>query len=195
MKIINRVTNKIVTLFWSSMLKNKIPSIGVSPRVNSRFFFENHGRIKVGDKLSINSKPLPVSITVNPNAELVIGNNVNINYGADIGCTSKIEIGNDVYIGNCTLIIDSNFHKVEPADTEMSKEIKISENVWIAARCIILPGVTIGRNSVIAAGSVVTKNVPENVLVAGVPAKIIKKINIPDGWIRRAGNRNQEKAC
>ena len=59
--------------------------------------------------------------------------------------------------------------------------VHIKENAWIAIGVILLPGVTIGRGSVVAAGSVVTKNVPDNVMVAGIPARIIKKFNIKDG--------------
>jgi len=58
-----------------------------------------------------------------------------------------------------------------------SKPVKICENVWLGENAIILPGIEIGKNSVIGAGSVVTKNVPENCIVAGNPARIIKKYN------------------
>lgn len=60
----------------------------------------------------------------------------------------------------------------------------IQDNAWIGTGALILPGVTIGRNAVVAAGSTVTKDVPENTLVAGAPAKIIRELTIHDGWVR-----------
>ncbi len=145
----------------------------------------NRGSFEVGRKLMINSKPLPVSITVNENANLTIGDNVFINYGASIGCTHAILIGNDVMIGDLSLITDSNYHLCDIHDNREPRSVCISDNVWIARQCTILPGVTIGTNSVIATGSIVTRDIPDNVLAAGVPARVIRPIEVPDGWIRR----------
>ncbi|WP_438351679.1 DapH/DapD/GlmU-related protein [Paenibacillus sp. FA6] len=82
-------------------------------------------------------------------------------------------------------IIDTNFHPVDTEDRSHSKDIVISDNVWIGRGVLILPGVTIGHNAVIAAGSVVTRDIPANVLVGGTPAKVIREINVPNEWIRR----------
>ncbi len=59
--------------------------------------------------------------------------------------------------------------------------MKIEDDVWIGANAVILPGVTIGQHAVVAAGAVVTTDVPENTIVAGVPAKIIKRIDTENG--------------
>ena len=72
-----------------------------------------------------------------------------------------------------------------PEKIILLKPVKICENVWIGENAIILPGIEIGKNSIIGAGSVVTKNVPENCIVAGNPARIIKKYNF--------GNKKWEK--
>ena len=79
---------------------------------------------------------------------------------------------------------DTNFHEVEEGEDIITTPIKIEDNVWISARSIILPGVEIGRNSVIAAGSVVTKSVPKNSLAAGVPAKVLKNLKCSDNYVR-----------
>jgi acetyltransferase-like isoleucine patch superfamily enzyme len=73
------------------------------------------------------------------------------------------------------LIQDTDAHNILTSPGEMSQEIIIGENVWIGYRAMILKGVTIGNGAVVAAGAIVTKDVPERSLVAGVPAKVIRE--------------------
>lgn len=89
-----------------------------------------------------------------------------------------ITIEDDVLIGPKVNLVTEN-HPLDPADrqTLLLKPIVIKRNVWIGAAATILPGVTIGENSVIAAAAVMTKDVPANTVAGGVPGKIIKSIN------------------
>lgn len=101
------------------------------------------------------------------------------NYNVTILDIAPVMIGNDVMIGPNTVIATVG-HPLSPAKrtqkTATSRLIKIGNNVWIGANCTILPGVRIGDNSVIAARAVVNKNIPANVVVAGVQATIIKEL-------------------
>lgn len=106
-----------------------------------------------------------------------IGKNVFINHACTFLDMGGITIEDNVLIGPKVNLITEN-HPLNPADRKalITKPIIIKKNAWIGAAATILPGVTIGENSVIAAGAVVSKDVPDNVVAGGVPAKIIKTI-------------------
>ena len=112
---------------------------------------------------------------------LKIGRNVFINSGCQFQDQGGIEIGNGSLIGMKTVIATLN-HSLNPNERGnlMPKPVKIGRNVWVGANVTILPGVTIGDGAVIAAGAVVSKDVEENTVVGGVPAKFIKKIETED---------------
>jgi len=107
-----------------------------------------------------------------------IGKNVFINHACTFLDMGGITIEDDVQIGPRVNLITEN-HPLDPANRKalICKPIVIKRNAWIGAAATILPGVTIGENAVVAAGAVVSKNVPDNMIVGGVPAKIIKTIS------------------
>lgn len=117
-------------------------------------------------------------IILTENAVLNLGSGY-INYNLKIRCHQEISIGENVAISENLTIWDSDVHELIDNTVPKTQPIKIGDHVWIGINVTILKGVTIGNNSVIASGSVVTKDVPANSLAGGVPAKIIKK-NI--GW-------------
>lgn len=122
----------------------------------------------------------PTQLAVGPGATLSIGSNTGIS-GAAIFCAERIDIGNHVLIGaNCNLY-DTDFHPLNFADRRANKPPKtspiiIGDDVWLGANVTVLKGVTIGARSVIAAGSVVVSDVPEDTLAGGVPAHAIKSL-------------------
>lgn len=109
---------------------------------------------------------------------ITIGKNVFFNTGCSFQDRGGISIGDGSLIGmNVTIATLNHGLSLETRNTTYPSPVVIGKNVWIGSNATILPGVTIGDNSVVAAGAVVTKEVPENVVVAGVPAKVIKEIN------------------
>lgn len=106
-----------------------------------------------------------------------LGKHVFINHACSFLDMGGITIEDHVLIGPKVNLITEN-HPLNPVDrrTLICKPILIKRNAWIGAAATILPGVTIGENAIVAAGAVVSKDVPHNVMVAGVPAKIIKSI-------------------
>ena len=115
--------------------------------------------------------------------KLIIGNNVLMGRRTTILCADSITIGDDCMFASDCFISDEN-HGMDPSlgiryerQKLTTKPVSIGKNVWIGEKAMIMPGVTIGDNSVIGGGSVVTKDVPANTLVAGNPAKAIKQYN------------------
>jgi acetyltransferase-like isoleucine patch superfamily enzyme len=114
---------------------------------------------------------------------IIIGNNVSIQSNCHIGAIGKIIIEDDVMIASNVYISD-HFHGeikseelvIPPSERLLTSrgEVRICKNVWIGDSVCILPGVSIGENTIVGANSVVTKSFPANVVIAGVPAKIIK---------------------
>lgn len=107
-----------------------------------------------------------------------IGKNVFINHACSFLDMGGITIEDEVLIGPKVNLITEN-HPLNPADRKslISKPILIKRNAWIGANASILPGVTIGENAVVAAGAVVSRDVADNSIVGGVPAKLIKQIS------------------
>lgn len=110
--------------------------------------------------------------------DIRVGRNVFINQNCTFYDLGGIDIADDVMIGPNVSIITSG-HPIAPSQRRaavIAKPIAIERNVWIAAGATIVGGVTVGENSVVAAGSVVTKDVPPNTLVAGNPARVIRSV-------------------
>ena len=110
--------------------------------------------------------------------DITVGRNVFINQNCTFYDLGGLEIADDVMIGPNVSIITSG-HPLEPSQRRacvIAKPIVIERDVWIAAGATIIGGVTVGENSVVAAGSVVTKDVPSNTLVGGNPARVIRSI-------------------
>ncbi len=119
------------------------------------------------------------------NPKISIGNNVSLNFDCHIACVNYISIGNNVLIASKVFITDHSHGdptkdslKTPPYLRKVVSKgpVIIEDNVWIGEGVCILPGVTIGKNSIIGANAVVTKSFPKNSIIAGVPATLIKSI-------------------
>lgn len=175
---------------------------GSNMKVRNRIYVKNSfgGRVVIGnnftyssgDNINSVSRNICGSIHVmNDAASLVIGDNCGISAGC-IRAMESIRIGNNVIIGADCLIMDNDAHPINYIQRRMEFEkniprseylqyiskspIVIADDVWIGARCQILKGVHIGERSIIAAGSIVTRDIPADCVAGGIPAKIIKRI-------------------
>jgi acetyltransferase-like isoleucine patch superfamily enzyme len=116
-----------------------------------------------------------VSIITLNDATLELGDNVYINSNSTILCSKNVKIGDGTKISWDVEISDTDLHRIIRPDSVMASPIEIGTNVLVGRRSMIMKGVKIGDGSVIAAGSIVTRNVPEKCLAAGIPAKVIKQ--------------------
>ena len=156
----------------------RIPK-GPRTRATGKVFVNSRGDIRIGDRVRFDAKVLPIELGCDENASLTIGDNTYINYGTSIAAAESVAIGKDCLIGTYVMIVDNDFHRLEPErrfEPPDPAPTTLEDNVWIGGHSLVLKGVTIGENSVIAAGSVVTRDVPPNVVYGGNPAKHLRDL-------------------
>jgi acetyltransferase-like isoleucine patch superfamily enzyme len=145
-------------------------------------------RIKIGNDCLIHG----TLVTETDDSEICIGNNVFIGGGTIVDCATRITIEDDVLISFSGLLVDSNSHSQSYSirkhdlaawkkgkkdwSTPSSAPIRISKGAWLGAHSIILKGVVIGEGAIVGAGAVVTADVPPWTVVAGNPARIVRKL-------------------
>lgn len=170
-----------------SILLHRLARFGRLPILHSGVKVRtSNGRVDLGHFSEIHERVVLSAIGSSPNqpAKISIGAYTSIWYGTVISAKREIIIGRQCAISwNCT-VIDNDMHELLRFDgfegTAADKGgVKIGNHVWIGASAIVLKGVTIGDNSVVAAGAIVTRDVPPNTLVAGSPAKPVAEIA---GW-------------
>lgn len=113
--------------------------------------------------------------TGSKNAKLIIGDNSSFS-GVSIWCFDSITIGSHVRVGANCVIMDGDAHQDDPR-AGMNKPIVIEDNVWLGGSVTVMKGVTIGQNSLIGYGSIVTKDIPANVIAVGNPCKVIRVLS------------------
>jgi acetyltransferase-like isoleucine patch superfamily enzyme len=166
----------------AAMLANVKRATAITATLN-RLTFNDADKIRalfsklIGKKVDESFLLIPPFYTAGGD-EIRVGHNVFVNQNCTFYDLGGLEIADDVMIGPNVSIITAG-HPLEPSQRRsatVGKPIVIERNVWIAAGATIIGGVTVGENSVVAAGSVLTRNVPRNTLVGGNPARVIRSI-------------------
>jgi maltose O-acetyltransferase len=148
-------------------------------RLHGRPFVRNHGTMIIRDRALLMSVVATLELATGSNGTIDIGERVFLNHGCSLGAEVMVRIGPRCQIGPHCMLMDNDFHRLEPErrmERPDSSPIVLEENVWLGARVMVLKGVTIGVGSVIAAGSIVTTDIPERVLAMGVPARVIRGV-------------------
>ena len=153
-------------------------SLGLCAKINTMSPYNKETRMLVEELLE-NKLPITSNILcpmeIDYGHQVKIHENVFINHSICISAAAGVEIEEGVQIAPQVTILTVN-HDLKNKIIVKCSPVRIKRGAWIGARAIILPGVTIGENAVVGAGSVVTKDVPDNSVVVGNPAKIIKEI-------------------
>lgn len=194
---LKKIRKKIQTWFGRLFLKIRKVKFGHSLEVLGFPVILKHPRseITLGNRVRLHSDVDAYALamysrvklhTRTKQSRIIIEDDVILNGTAVIARTKTIRIGRGTMIAANCVIADSDWHHVWPSHNRSNGpgvendiregDVNIGENVWIGMNTIILCGVTIGKNSVIGAGSIVTRRIPPNVVASGIPAKVIKKI-------------------
>jgi acetyltransferase-like isoleucine patch superfamily enzyme len=167
-------------LIWPAV--NARVHLRTATRLGSRVTLRGHARIlnegtmTFGDRVRLDSTVATLELVTTGTGHLEIGNNVFINYGSSIVAGSYVRIGNDCLIGTHVMVMDCDYHRVEDKSWDTTGQpIVLEDRVWLANRSIVLKGVTVGHDAVVAAGAVVTRDVPPRSVVAGNPARVIRE--------------------
>ncbi len=148
-------------------------------------WIQGRGQLIVGDNVTVDGKcSFSFAARYSDRPTLVIGDNTGIGHNSTFNIGERITIGRNCRIASGVLIFDAPGHPLDPATRlegrpatkEEVKPVVIEDNVWIGSDAMIMPGITIGQGSVVAAGSIVMNSVPSNVLVAGNPARQVRTL-------------------
>ena len=167
-------------------------NFGKKPVIMGRVIFDLSGRASFGDRFRAEGYVSAISIRVDDSAILAVGNDVYLNSGVMIEAWHDIHIGDNVLMAPFSSIIDDDRHQMEPDAILHKGTTRIGNNVWLGRSVSVMPGVTIGDGSVIGAHSVVTRDIPPNSFAVGVPARVIRKLELPHGWVRHGHGLRRE---
>ncbi len=177
---IEKLVNRQITVFRGLWYLRNCNKLGTSIRMSGSAFVQNHGTINIGNRVCFHPGPIAVELTACKDALLEIGDECFINYGVSFNASELISIGKHCRFGIGAMIMDSNSHQ-ESVQSRAHKPapnpVILEDDVWIASRAIILPGVRLGKGCIIGAGSVVTRSIPPGMLAVGSPAKVIRPIS------------------
>ena len=184
-----RIFKSLKLLIENEILKKKMKQVGKNVFFSKDAYIIGGEYIEIGDDFSAFSNLRIEAINKYLNYSykplIKIGNNVSCGNDCHIGCINEVTISDGVLIGSHILINDHSHGQTDyvsnqkPVDRELVSKgpIHIGKNVWICDGVCVLPGVTIGENSIIGANAVVTKDIPENCVAAGNPAKVVRYLS------------------
>lgn len=176
--------------FWTPLFKGRLHSVGKCLNLYGGLpYISGPLQISLGERCRISGHTtFSGRCTAKTTPSLTVGDNVDIGWMTTIAVGHQIILGNNVRIAGRSLLAGYPGHPLNPIDRaqglpeldEQVGDIILEDNVWLATGVSVMAGVSIGQGSIIAAGSVVTHDIPAMVLAAGVPAKVIRPIDLND---------------
>jgi acetyltransferase-like isoleucine patch superfamily enzyme len=146
-------------------------------RVRGRVRVHNEGHMVLHDSVRFRAETADCELATWAGGLIEIGAGTTINYGTSIAAAGAIRIGRDCLVGTYVNIMDSTFHNLGDRGWALDPQpVTIGDRVWLGNRCMVMKGVTIGDGAVVAGCSLVTRDVPPNTMVVGVPARVVKQL-------------------
>ena len=184
---VGKARSYVTDLARARMYLRGADEVAADVRVIGRPIIENAGRLVLGDRCIIRSIVAPVQIATLADGTITVGSDTHINSGSSLCAHSRIDIGDRVLVAPYVSIYDTNFHEVYDRNAvPVARPVVIEDDVWICTKATILPGVRIGRGSIVSAHALVTSDVPPFTVVSGVPAQVVRQLDpdqfvVPDG--------------
>lgn len=165
---------------WAGWSLRKAVEVGAAPRVLGTPTVDATD-LEIGDNFTIWSGHR--TTVLSGWGRMRIGDRVFVNSGTVLIAVTEIVLGDDVALANEVYVVDSNSHGIE-GRPHVEAPVRIGDGTWVGNRAMILPGVTLGSRVLVAAGAVVTHDVPDDTLVAGNPARVVRALVYPPGCRR-----------
>ena len=178
-RLVPATVHDVAAVLRASWHLRRAEHVGSRVRLRGRPAVTARGRLVVHDRVQLVSTVAQLELVAESEGTLEIGARSLINFGCNIVALERVTIGERCLIGPHCMIMDTGFHRVEPdrrLDPPDTAPITIGRNVWLGARVVVLPGVTIGDDSVIGIGSIVTEDIPARSVAVGVPAKVVRSL-------------------
>lgn len=168
----------------SRLALRRCTAVGPWARVWGQVRVENAGDIVLGPRVQIRAVPWATELVALPGGRLEIGDGTFINGGVSLCAGELVRIGSRCQIGPRAMVFDCDFHVAgDPLRRPRPSPVLIEDLVWIGAGAMVLKGVRVGSRATIAAGSVVTRDVPPGAVVGGVPARVIAGVReVGESW-------------
>lgn len=170
------VRKSFQALVTTTRLKFQGVAVGSARSNGHKPIIINGRRVVIGRRVGIGGRQFPISIGAGRNGRATIGDNCYLNQGVSIWSEIEVTIGNHVFIGDLSAIYDTSFHEIMPGHPVKKAPVVIEDDVWLGRLVTVTPGVVIGRGAVVAAHSIVTRDVAPFTVVAGNPAAKIKDL-------------------
>jgi acetyltransferase-like isoleucine patch superfamily enzyme len=153
-------------------------ALGCSPAqldVSGPCVIHGGGRFVIGKNVALRATPrLPIELYCAPGATITLADNCFLNQGVQIACRKEVSIGEQCLIADQAMIMDTDFHSVAD-EAVQTAPVVIERGAWVAARAIILKGVTIGESAIVGAGAVVARSIPARTVAVGNPARVVRR--------------------
>ncbi|MEM7018542.1 MAG: acyltransferase [Pseudomonadota bacterium] len=199
---IKKAEFKFMAFYVRHFLTPQFASLGRGSLIVNPWYLEVNGEpISIGNHvhmLALRNKPIILSTyeSGDANGKITFGDYCLVSPGTRIASASSITIGDSCMFANEAYISDADWHGIYARKVPVGQTapICLEDNVWIGDRATVCKGVTIGKNSIIAANAVVTHDIPPDTIAAGVPAKVVKQLDPSQGYMPRSEMFEDEQA-